>query len=170
MDWRKLLAVALALGLLAAAVGHFRSDQRRIHRQLSALTGLLDKDGPEEALQAAGTARRVTALFTPGFLVSARPYQGRITDSQQLAAAVLRFRAAGEEITIATRDRELELRPNETASLHFVATVTLRRPERTSRESYRVRTQWQKDEGDWTINELELLEVLEGTGSGLLPW
>lgn len=170
MSWTKILAALVALGLLWFVVAHFRSDQRQIQRQLSSLTGALAKDGPEDTLRAASAARRVTTYFTPGFSISARPYQGRISDPQELAAAVLRFRAAGDTIAVGTRERELELRPNDTALLHFVATVTLGRPERTSRESYRVRSQWQKDDGRWTINELEVLEVLEGSGPGLLPW
>jgi hypothetical protein len=170
MSWQKLVAALVAVGLLALAVSHLRSDRRQIHRQLAALTDLLSKEGPSDTLQDAAIAQRVTTHFTPQFLVSAQPYQRRIRDLRELAAAVHRFRSAGERIEIGVRDRALELRSNDTAVLHFVATVTLHRSERPSRESYRVRTQWQKDEGRWTINQLELLEILEGPGNLTMPW
>jgi hypothetical protein len=147
-----------------AAIGHYRSDRRVIFRQLKSLTALLEKGGAEPPLASWGVAREVASLFAPGFLVSAPPYEGRLTDPQQLAAAVHRLRDAAVRIEVTVGSRELEVRANGTSELHFVSSVILHRPQGVAHESYRVRTQWQKDEGRWRINELELLEVLEGRG------
>jgi hypothetical protein len=164
VDGKRLLAAAVAIALAAFAVAHLRGDRRVILRQLGKLTALLERGGPEQPLASWGVARQVGDFFAPDFLVAAPPYEGRLADRQQLAAAVHRFRGSAERISVTTADHQLAVRDNGTAELGFVATVSLQRPRGPARESFRVRALWQKDEGRWRIHELELLEVLESPG------
>jgi hypothetical protein len=166
----RLLRLAAAAVLLAAAAGAWswwRSPERRLARRLDALVELLEKEGEEGSLPAAATARAAVDFFAPGFLVRARPYEGTLADPRELTGAVLRFRAAAPRVAIQVADREVEVAPGErTGTVVFVATVTLEREGAgPGRESWRVRSLWVQDAGEWRISELELAERL---GGGLL--
>jgi hypothetical protein len=159
--------LAAAVALLVAAVAlwvWWRSPERRLARRLDALVEALEKGGEEGSLVAAVTAREVLGFFAEGFLVRARPYEGSLGDPQELMGAVMRFRAAAPRVAIAIGDREIQMHPGDrTAALAFVATVTLDGSGRgPGRESWRVRSLWVQDGGEWRISELELVERLSG--------
>ena len=67
-------------------------------------------------------------------------------------------------------DRDVEVAPGgRTGTVVFVVTVTLDRPGAgPGRESWRVRSVWVEDEGEWRVSELELVERL--TGGLVLPF
>ena len=162
-------AVLLAAAALALWVW-WRSPERRLARRLDALVESLEKEGEEGSLVAAATAREVLGFFAEGFLVRARPYEGSLGDPQELMGAVMRFRGAAPRIAIVVGDREVQMHPGDrTAAVVFVATVTLDGSGRgPGRESWRVRSLWVEDDGEWRISELELVERL--AGGLLLPF
>lgn len=127
----------------------------------------MTKEGPEEQIAAWGTAREVGSLFAPGFVVLAEPYEAKITDLRRLVSSVHRYRTTGRAVGLVIGDREIEIR-DDTAESTFVATVTLRREGRDpARESYRIVARWQREDGEWLIGHLALVEVLEGPAG---PW
>lgn len=161
---RVLIAVA-ALIALALGWSWWRSPQRRLYRRLDALAAHLEKHGEEGSLALAATAQGTRDFFAPGFLVRAQPYSGELRDPQELAGAVLRFRGGARRIEIGISDRHLTLAPDErSAELLYTAAVTLDRGAGPGHESWRVRSLWIVDGGEWRISELELLERLEGGG------
>jgi hypothetical protein len=168
----RLVRAAVVVGVLVAgwaAWSWWSSPQRRLYRRLDALAGQLEKDGNESALAAAASAQGVLDFFAPGFLVRARPYEGELRDRQELAGAVMRLRGTARKLSIAISDRQATFGPGErTAELLYVAGVTLDRGGGPGRETWRVRSLWIEDRGEWRISELELLAPLEG-GGGLLP-
>jgi hypothetical protein len=165
---RTVVAVVLLLAAGLAAWRHFTSPQRQVLRRLGALADLLAKDGPENQLTAAATARGVAGFFAPGFFVRADPYEGELADPQQLMGAVMRLRGPAQRLDVAFSDRDVRLdEVSRTAVVGFVGTVSLDRGAGQGRESWRVRTLWVEDDGEWRIAELELLEQIE-TG-GLFP-
>ena len=158
---------ASVIALVAAAAGlwiWWQGPERRLARRLDALLGLLEKDGEEGAIPAAATAREALDFFAPGFLVRARPYEGGISDPQELVGAVLRLRGAAPRLAIQSGERDVEVAPGaRTGTIVFVATVTLDRSGAgPGRESWRVRSLWVHDGGEWRISELELVERLAG--------
>ena len=161
-----LLAVVVAAAWLGW--GWWHSPQRRIYRRLDALVERLEKGGGESALAGAATARGVLDFFAPGFIVRARPYEGELRDPQELAGAVMRFRGGARRIEIAISDRHLTLGPGErSGELVYVAAVTLDRGAGAGHESWRVRSLWVEDGGEWRIAELELLQPVAGSGGPL---
>ena len=164
----RLVRVAVAVAVLAGAWllwSWWSSPQRQLYRRLDALAGQMEKSGDESALVGAATARGVLDFFAPGFLVRARPYEGELRDPQELAGAVMRLRGGARRLAIAISDRRLNLGPGgRSCELLYVATVTLDRGNGPARESWRVRSLWIDDGGEWRISELELLAPVEGSG------
>lgn len=160
---------AVVLAVLAAVVLGgwlwWGSDRRRIHARFDQVEQLFAKGGAESQLDAFARVRGIVGHFAPGFVVMARPYEGTITDAQQLAGIVASYRGSSERITVTDAGRQLELRPeNATAELTTTVTVDGVRGGAPGRERFRVRVAWRKDEGAWRIQELEILEVLDTSG------
>ena len=169
MSPRSIRLAVLAAVVAAAWFGWswWRSPERRLYRRLDALMDQLDKHGDESALGGAATAGGVLDFFAPGFIVRARPYAGELRDRQELAGAVMRFRGAAKSVTVDVSDRRLTFGPDErSGELTFLAAVAMDRGAGAGRESWRVRSLWIEDGGEWRISELELLER-EGTGNPL---
>ena len=143
---------------------HWHSDRRRIAHRLDQLADLLDKGGEESDLAALATARRVTDFFAPGFVATARPYEGRLTEPRDLIGAVYRFRGSAPRIDVTLHLSDLEVRENRTAVVDFTASVVLHRPNGPARESRRVHSTWREDDGVWRMNEVELGEETAGSG------
>jgi hypothetical protein len=164
----RLRGVAIATLLLLAAAAawwYLANPERKVLRRLDALADQLHKEGDESQLVAAATARGTAEWFAPGFFIRADPYEGQLTDPQQLMGAVMRFRGAAERVDVAFTSREVVIDPvAHTALVGFVATATLDGGSGSGRESWRVRSLWVEDDGEWRIAELELLEQVEAGG------
>jgi len=158
----------LAAGLLVvaawAAWGWWRSDERRIASRWKGALAAFEKSGAEDQLTAFAKVRDIVALFSPGFVVSARPYEGSITDGQQLAGIVARYRESARRIAVSDAEREITLFGNRTAEMTAVVQIDGERGGGPGRERFRVRAGWREDGGVWRIQELEILEVLEDRG------
>jgi len=167
MSPRAIRLAALAVVVAAAWLGWswWHSAERRIYRRLDALTSRLEKHGSESALGGAADAHGVLDFFAPGFIIRARPYENELRDPQELMGAVMRFRGGAGRIDVEISDRHLTLGPDErSGELVFLAGVTLDRGAGSARESWRVRSLWIEDGGEWKIAELELVQRVEGGG------
>ena len=161
------MALALLLGLV---LNWWMGDARRIGRRLALLESLLEKDGPESDLVSLARSRQVAAIFVPGALVTAVPYEGQISSQRELIGGVHRFRTSSPKIDVTLASEELDIQDNGTAWMALRATVAMDLDNRRGRESYRVRCQWIEISGEWKIKELEVLEILpQGPGLGWLP-
>ncbi len=170
MSQRSVRLAVLAVLVLAVFLGWrwWSSTERRIYRRLDALTSRLEKHGSESALAGAATAHGVLDFFAPGFIVRARPYEDELRDPDVLMGAVMRFRGGAQQIAVDVSDRHLTLGPDErSGELVFLAGVSLDRGAGSGRESWRVRSLWIEDDGEWKISELELLQRVEGSGGAL---
>ena len=75
-----------------------------------------------------------------------------------------RYRGSAETIAVSDSDVELALRPNATADMTAVVEAVGLRPGGPGRERLRLRVAWREDEGEWRIQELEVVEVLDSSG------
>lgn len=161
-------SIQLLYAVLIVAVAfwiwsQWSSDRRRIQRQLGRLQDLIEKTGDENSLTAANKARQVGNLMTREFEIGLEPYAGVVTDRARLSQVVLGYRDASSRIGLDFRDQELGL--DEThgfADMTLVATVTGAIDGNSYRERYRLRLRWIEEEGEWLIQRVDLLEVLEG--------
>jgi len=162
---RRAIVLAVLVAALAGGWLWWGSDRRRIHARFDRAEELFAKSGAESQLDAFARVRGIVGLFAPGFVVMARPYEGTITDAQQLAGIAASYRASAERIAVHDSGRRLDLRPeNGTAELTTTVTVDGVRGGSPGRERFRVRVAWRKDDGVWSIQELEILEVLDTSG------
>lgn len=156
---RRLVSGLLVLVLAAAAWGWWTSDRRRLSARLAAIQEWFEKSGPEDQLTSFGKTRRIVEAFAPGFVVLARPYEATVTDRQQLAAIVQRYRDGAAAIRVDAAEREVRidrgLGSAETSARFAVAEGALGRGER-----FRARIVWVRDQGEWWIREFEITEVL----------
>ncbi len=160
---RILAVVALAAALLAI-FRWWTSDRRRILGRFEALQVAIEKGGSEGALDRLAHAREVTQFFADGFVILAQPYEGTVSDRQQLMGIVDRYRASAETIAVSDSEVELTLRPNATGEMTAVVEAFGIRPQGPGRERLRLRVAWREDDGQWRIQELEVLEVLDTSG------
>ena len=103
---------AVAAALLVALVGFWSwwsSDRRRLAARLDEVVELFEKSRAEDQLTSFGRTRAIVELFSPGFVVLAKPYEGSITDRQQLAAIVQSYRDGSERIDISDSERSIEV-------------------------------------------------------------
>jgi hypothetical protein len=139
------------------------SDARRLGARLAELEAAFEKDGPEDQLASFGKTRRIVELFAPGFLILARPYEGSISDRQQLAAIVQRYRDSARTIDVSSGSRETEVH-SERGTAETTAVFSIsgdRGGGGPGGERFRARIAWSRAEGEWRIQEVEILEVLE---------
>ena len=157
------IAAAVAVAILFSW-SWVRSDERRIHRELDALLAAVEKSGPESPLDRLGHARSFAARFAGSFVVHAKPYEGTISDRQQLMGLVDNYREMSSSVRARAVDRELTLRPNGTADLYAVIELDGAYGSGPGRERFRARFSWVEEDGDWRIAEAEILERLEESG------
>lgn len=160
----RLLALLALSGILVAFALWWTSDRRRILAQFEALQSAIEKRGDEGTLDRVAHARKVADLFADGFVILAQPYEGTIEDRQQLMGVVDRYRGSAQTIAVADSEVEVTLRPNATADLTAVVEAVGLRPGGPGRERLRLRIAWREDAGEWRIQELEVLEVLDSSG------
>lgn len=162
---RLTLSVVAATGVVAAVFFFWPSERRQVERAFAKLLSLCEKSAGEPALESLARIRGFLEFWAPGFVASAQPYEGTLTDPQELARVVASYRASADRIRIATSDRSLVLHaPSGTAVLEAVITVDGLRGGSWGRERFRVRLGWRKIEGRWKIEEARVLEVLDSTG------
>ena len=160
---RFLVLLFAVVGLLAA-YRWWTSDRRQILAAFEEMQEAVEKSGEEGALDRLAHARAVGERFADGFIISAQPYEGEITERQQLMAVVDRYRSSASTIRVDDSEVELTLRENATADLTAVVEAVGIRPGGPGRERFRIRVAWRRDDGVWRIQELEILEVLDSSG------
>ena len=163
--WPKVLYGLLALGVLVWWFGQRDGDEQRIGRQLDALREVIEKSGGEGDLEAVQRARQLGFFFARDFEVRGDPI-GVLTDRQRLGQIMLQYRRQSETVGLGFRDQQLEILETggrKVGEMEVVATLTGRTGADIRRESYRVAFLWVEEEGEWLLEVVELLEVLEGT-------
>ncbi|MEO8276063.1 MAG: nuclear transport factor 2 family protein [Thermoanaerobaculia bacterium] len=160
----RLLALLAVVVTLFATYRWWASDQRRIRARFASLQTELEKSGKEGTLDRFAHARAVDKLFADGFVIRAQPYEGTLTDRQELMAVVDRYRESAETVRVGASDVLLTVRENATAEMSAIVEAVGERAGGPGRERLRLRIAWRKDDGEWRIQELEVLEVLDSSG------
>lgn len=161
---RRVLVVAGLVVVALAAWRWYGGDRARIERRLDRLLRACEKSGPDSPLSLLERSRTLADSFAPGFVVSARPYEGSITDTRELAGVVQRYRSTARTVRVTTSESRLELEEGGTAEMSAVFAVRGDRGAGPGAERFRARLFWVREGGEWRIREFEIVEVIESSG------
>jgi hypothetical protein len=121
------------------------------------------KTGEEDQLTSFGKVRDVVGLFAAGFLVTAQPYEGSISDRQELAAVIHGYRSSQARLKLTHGGLSLSIdRARGTAEMGLVVTAVFDRGDGPQQQQFRFRLGWMKDGGKWFVHDCELLEASGG--------
>ncbi len=162
----------IAIGaLLAAGVGiwlWWGSDRRRIDRRLARLERVCEKSGSEGegALDLIGRGEAILDAFAPGFVVTAHPYEGTLTDGRQLVGAIETYRRRCERVRVHDGEEKLTISDHGTAEMDVLFAVDCRRGGGPSGSGARFRAHlfWVDTDQGWKIRDFEIVKVLEDRG------
>jgi len=162
---KRLGILLAAVVVVAAGWSSWHSDRRRIDRRLERLERACEKQGPSSALSLLNRSRTLLDSFAPGFVVSAHPYAGTISDPRELVQAVEGYRGRAELVRIRDTDRSLRIGKQGTAEMSVVFVVQGReRGGGPGGARFRANLFWVKGDGGWKIRDLEIVQVLENRG------
>ncbi len=153
------LAIAVAVWLFSQIGG----EKRQIEKRLEALQVLLDKDGTESPLSAANKAHSVGAFFAREFEVALGGYgSGAATGRQQIAQALLRYRTPASRVDVTFRDVDIQLDATERgADMTAIGVASATVEGNPSRRRFRFAFRWIKDDREWVIQRVELIEEMD---------
>ena len=158
--------IGIAVLVLAALVVFWTSrsgDRGAIERQLGELTELISKDGAETQLIGLNRARLVTELFASSFEVRAEQLRFSTRDRREMAGFIHGYRRGSDRITMRTSGATLDLDAANRRATHRVDfQFTGGGPLGSPSERYRVQINWLEEEGQWKIDYIDLIEILEG--------
>ncbi len=140
-------------------------DERAIGRQIERALELAEKQPGETQLAGLERAREIAELFAADFEVRARPLDFATRDRRELARAIVGYRAGAERIWARIEERELYVdeasrRAAMPLTVEFGQGVSLGR----ARDAYRFQVSWVEEDGEWRMDSVELVEVVQGGG------
>lgn len=159
-----LIYAAIAVAALVLLFGRGGAEGA-IRRHLDDLAETIAKDGDEGGLALAERARRLGQAFTDGFVIALEPFAVEIRDRATLGRQFAAYRHGTQSIEARFTAVEIALGDSQrSATVLADAMLTARwqdaRP--PGRERYRLRFDYLLDRGDWRIERLTLVEVIEG--------
>lgn len=160
----RVLFAVIAVGILFWAYQQWNSEERRLARRLDALRELVEKGSGEGDLEAVSRARTLGDFFARQFEVKGEPF-GSFNDRQRMGQLFVQYRRRSENVGVGFSDQQIQILDagsRKVGEVGLVATLTGRTGTEVRRESYRLVFLWKKEEGEWVIERMELLEVLEG--------
>ncbi len=160
----------LLYGLLGVAVGVYflssrEGDEQKIERRLESLGSLIEKAGPEAELDALGRARDVAEFFVDPPEIRLIPFGEALHDHPSLIRSLLGVRARADTIGVEFRDQQIEVFPSpgpKRAELRCIVAVTSNSDLGRTRDRYRFHFFWTFEGGEWRLQRVDLLEILEG--------
>ncbi len=165
---KNLRTIIPALLLLGAAVyfGYYyfwlEDDERAIHGRVDRLVELASKDGEETVFVGIGRARDIADHFAGEVrLDMGRPFPSGRADRDELTAAIGQARANVDQLRLRVSDRELEIDDDgRRAVMELTGHGDLTARQGQGREVRRFRVEWVKEDGEWLIEKIELLDIL----------
>jgi hypothetical protein len=170
----KAIQVVIVALLLAAGgwwlVAWYTSPTRRIGRQLSEIEKLIAKPPGESNLTALNKARLAAELFADNFEFVAEEFDFHTRDRQQLLSGIHQYRSRSQTILMQVRDREISVVPEQhRATSYVIAHFITKARDISGREAYRFQINWLEQEGEWRMDYVRLLEIIEEPPRGWIP-
>jgi len=169
-------SVSLALGGLLILIGGwwlygwYTSPERRINAQLGEIQKLISKAPGENNLNALAKARSATQLFADSFEFEAQQFDFHTRDRQQLIAGIHSYRSRAQTILMQFPDKDLSVDPQHgRATSQVTAQFITKARDITGREAYRFQINWVEQEGEWRMDYVRLLEIIDEPPRSWIP-
>lgn len=173
MPSRSVVAIVVGLVVLLAGWGlwdWYFSPERRINAQLREIQRLISKAPGESNLEALAKARAATDLFAENFEFEARQFDFHTRDRQQLISGIQSYRSRAQTILMQFPEKELSVgHEGDRATSLVTAYFITKARDLTGREAYRFQINWVGQEGEWRMDYVRLLEILEEPPRSWIP-
>ena len=171
---KRALRIAVGvLALLAIGLGFFRwytSPERRIRGQLDRVQELISKAPAESNLTAMAKVRSAGDLFAGQFEFIAEPFNFHTRDRQQLISGILQYRSRAQTILMQLPEVDISVGSESRRATSHVTTVFITKArDLAGREAYRFQINWILEEGEWRMDYVRLLEVIEEPPRSWIP-
>ncbi len=151
-------------------VSWYTSPERRINAQLSEIQDLISKAPGENNLEALANARAATQLFADPFEFEARQFDFHTRDRQQLISGIHSYRSRAQTILMQFPEKEISVDPGHgRATSHVTAHFITKARDIAGREAYRFQINWVEQDGEWRMDYVRLLEILEEPPRSWIP-
>lgn len=173
MPSRPVVIAVAALLVLIGGFGFLRwytSPERRIHSQLSEIQKLISRAPGENNLNALAKARAATELFAASFEFEAEQFDFHTRDRRQLIAGIQAYRSRAQTILMQFPDTEVSVDAEQgRATTHVTAQFITTARDIAGREAYRFQINWVEEEGEWRMDYVRLLEIIEEPPRAWIP-
>lgn len=148
----------------------YTSPERRINAQLEEIQDLISKAPGENNLEALARARAATDLFAESFEFEAQQFDFHTRDRQKLIAGIHAYRSRAQAILMQYPDKEITVDPEHgRATSHVTVQFITKARDIAGREAYRFQINWVERDGEWGMDYVRLLEILEDPPRSWIP-
>ena len=169
-------SVRLAVGAVVLIVGGwwwygwFTSPERQIDKQLGRIQKLISKAPGEDNLGALAKARAATELFAKNFEFVAEHFDFHTRDRQLLISGIHQYRSRAQTILMQYPEKELSVDARQgRATSHVTVQFITQARDIAGREAYRFQINWLEQDGEWRMDYVQLLEILEEPPRSWIP-
>lgn len=134
----------------------------QLDNRLYQLLSAMEKDGDESQFVQVGVAREVQGYFAGGARIDVGPPVGELEGRSEIQRAVVGGRAQAQSLSFSSSNREAEVSEDEQKASYEVTirgNATVGGDRRS--DSLRVRIDWVLQDGEWLIQEIQLLDYLD---------
>jgi len=148
----------------------YTSPERRINAQLGEIQKLISKAPGENNLNALAKARAATELFADSFEFEARQFDFHTRDRQQLISGIHQYRSRTQTILMQLPEKDLSVDPQQgRATSQVTAHFITKARDIMGREAYRFQINWVEQEGEWRMDYVRLLEIIDEPPRSWIP-
>lgn len=162
-------------GLLALVAGWwlyswYTSPERRVNAQLGEIQRLISKAPGESNLEALGKARAAAELFADSFEFEAPQFDFHTRDRQRLISGIHAYRSRAQTVLMQFPEKDISVDPeHRRATSDVTASFVTKARDLAGREAYRFQINWVEQDGEWRMDYVRLVEVLEEPPRSWIP-
>ena len=164
MNWKKLLFLVLAAAVAGGLYYRLRpTDEKRIRKQLAALSERLSKNAGESTTIMALKLQGLDALFAAQVEIDLKGFHGNgVYQQEELASLVARFRPGFRSMHLTFSDLVILIETADSATTTFTARLQVEDVEGKKSEDIReIKARLKKADKIWGFTRFEEVAVLE---------
>lgn len=171
---RYYVIAALAFCIVIGAIWFFRSgdrDARQINRRLDELVETVEKRGNQSSLRQMTQSQAVPGFFSADATIRMAPLYASTLGRRETAQTLYLIHNNVDRLTVRVRDRRLDINHEEgTAEMRITLTGGIHQGGRRESYVHTFQLNWIKEDRDWFIRQVELVQAIRPPGAGPAEW